>query len=99
MIQDAVGRLFSAETSTLSLLRLYICAHVYFSRPLLRGVDAIMWSVNIGFGVFAALVHVPISNEPFAELVGKTKATDRESQAGGDTTAAKEDSKTIDSRP
>ena len=58
-----------------------------------------MWWVNIGFGVFAALVHVPISNEPYAELVGKTKATDRESQAGGNTTAAKEDSKTIDSRP
>ena len=27
-----------------------------------------MWWVNIGFGVLAALVHLPISNEPFARL-------------------------------
>jgi hypothetical protein len=64
--------------------------------------DAIMWWVNIAFGVFAALVHVPISNEPYAEelLEGrKTKATGKEAQVNSNTATAKVESNTAENMP
>ena len=60
-----------------------------------------MWWVNIAFGIFAALVHVQISNEPYVELpkAHTTKTTNREAQATTNSAAAKVGNETNDSKP
>ena len=60
-----------------------------------------MWWVNIAFGIFAALVHVPISNEPHAELLEgrQQRATNGEQRATTNTAALSAGSKTTDNMP
>ena len=91
----------SLENHKLPLLCICFAAHGYISQPVRAIADAIMWWVNIGFGIFAALVHAPISNEPYAKLLeeSKTKRADAESQADRDTTKAQVESKTADNMP
>eukprot|EP01043_Picozoa_sp_COSAG02_P033977 COSAG02_NODE_2350_length_9082_cov_4.100857_4_plen_99_part_00 len=89
------------ESHKLPLLCIYFAALGRFSRPVCAIADAIMWWVNIGFGIFAALVHVLVSNEPYAKLLeGSTKKpTDREAQVDRDTAKAEVQSTTADNMP